>query len=70
MLKTSTTHYVTLNIFTHFREVAIPTGKKDGDRIEVLCFMRKGDDRLVWIQRSDLLIEEHAIHTQDQTPTH
>lgn len=44
-----------LKTFTHFKEPCVPTGKKDEDKIEVLCFMSK--ERYVWIQRGDILAE-------------
>jgi hypothetical protein len=59
MIKTSQTGYVTLNTFTHFREIAIPLGKtrlnENGEREALmLAFMCGGGKREVWVSRKDL----------------
>jgi hypothetical protein len=59
MIKTSTTGYVTLNTFTHFREPAIPLGKtrlnENGEREALmLAFMCGGDKLEVWITSKDI----------------
>ena len=69
MIKTSQTGYVTLNTFTHFREIAIPLGKtrlnENGEREAlVMAFMSRHTPREVWVSRKDLYTGE------PQTPTH
>lgn len=60
MIRTSQTHYITLNKIGYENQIAIPTGKKEGDTIEVLCFMSRNSERLVWIRRDEISTGEYV----------
>ena len=57
MIKVSNTHYITIKKYDYYGQPAITTGKKDGDRIEVFCFMSPNPNRFIWIERGDVLKE-------------
>jgi hypothetical protein len=55
MIKTSSTHYVTLALNTITGTPCIPTGKGDGTKAEFICFMQNADNRIVWAEREQIL---------------
>lgn len=54
MIKTATEGYITIKLFTHYGDIAIPTGKIDGDKAEFLLVYSRHPERHVWLRREDI----------------
>jgi hypothetical protein len=55
MIKVASTGYVTITNFTHYGNIAIPTGKVEGERAEFLLVYSPHTERYVWLTRNEII---------------